>query len=394
MSLFFLVFGSVIVGGAAYLASRIMSYSGPVHSSLLRAPLFLVTLGFCILQFIVPVLSRWGATPSEYLWVSRLGYVTLGIAGVLFFHFLALDVLEFLRGKLAWGHSLNRDWFRMPTAIWVLMSGFSMSAWGIKRAWDRPQVETVSIPLLGWAGKTLQKPFRILQITDLHIGPLIREEMIDGVIAAASGHEVDIVVITGDLLDGLVSDIGPLVARLIQGLRAERGIYYITGNHEFYWGAAAWVRFLRELGVTVLENESQIFEHESEAKFVLIGVHDLQADDIDPVLRCDIDQAIASIASEHRELPRVLLAHNPNMYKRYEGRHSIDLQLSGHTHGGQFYPWAFLVQLVYRYSKGLYRHSNGTWIYVGRGTGFWGPPQRLGVPSEITIVALTPPPVA
>ena len=166
---------------------------------------------------------------------------------------------------------------------------------------------------------------------------------------------------------------------------SERGTFFVTGNHEYYSGAAAWVAELRRLGVQVLMNEHVVLRHGT-AALVLGGVTECNAQHYDPAQRSDPAAALAGAPASAGA--RVLLAHQPRSADAAE-RAGFQLQLSGHTHGGQFLPWNLFVRLQQPFTAGLHR-LRSLWVYTSRGTGYWGPPKRLGAPSEITRLRLVP----
>ncbi|MCG8591894.1 MAG: metallophosphoesterase, partial [Proteobacteria bacterium] len=170
------------------------------------------------------------------------------------------------------------------------------------------------------------------------------------------------------------------------GLRARLGVFFVTGNHDHYSGARAWATLAGELGMRVLRNEHVEIGSGADA-FALAGVDDHRAGLLPGDSGGeDLDAALAGIRPE---LPVILLAHDPSTFKRAHAR-GIALQLSGHTHGGQIWPFRYLVRLAIPFVAGLYRRANA-WLYVSRGTGFWGPPMRLGAPAEITELTLRSP---
>jgi predicted MPP superfamily phosphohydrolase len=223
-----------------------------------------------------------------------------------------------------------------------------------------------------------------VQISDLHVGPTIRRSFVQKVVETANGLKPDAIVVTGDSVDGRVSDLRPHIEPFAQ-LRATHGVFGVTGNHEYYSGAEGWVRELRRLGVEMLMNEHRVLRHQG-ASLVLAGVTDYSAGHFDPGQASDPQRALQSAPAGMR--PRILLAHQPRSADAAE-RAGADLQLSGHTHGGQFLPWRWFVPLQQPYVAGLHRHGR-MWIYTSRGTGYWGPPKRLGAPSEITRLRLKP----
>ncbi len=187
--------------------------------------------------------------------------------------------------------------------------------------------------------------------------------------------------ITGDLVDGSVGQLADDVAPLA-GLRSKEGAFFVTGNHEYYSGADAWVRELRRLGLRVLINEHVVVRR-GDAQLVVAGVTDFGAVHFD---RARASDPAAALAGSPAGAMRLLLAHQPRSAAAAEAA-GFDLQLSGHTHGGQFLPWNFFVRLQQPFTAGLHRWRR-MWVYTSRGTGYWGPPKRFGAPSEITLLRL------
>jgi uncharacterized protein len=225
--------------------------------------------------------------------------------------------------------------------------------------------------------------FTIAQITDVHIGPTIARDYVEAVIDVVNGLNADVVAITGDLVDGSVSQLAQHTAPLAR-INARHGTYFVTGNHEYYSGAHAWIAELRRLGVTVLLNEHVVLDHDG-AAVVVAGVTDSSAHHFVPAHRSDPRIAISGAPHESVKL---LLAHQPRSAFAAAPA-GFDLQLSGHTHGGQFLPWNFFVRFQQPFTAGLARLGT-LWVYTSRGTGYWGPPKRLGAPSEITRLRLVP----
>ena len=225
------------------------------------------------------------------------------------------------------------------------------------------------------------KGLRIVQVSDLHVGPTIKREYVESVVKQVNELNPDLIFFTGDMVDGsvehLMDDVEPL-----RNLRAKYGTYFVTGNHEYYSGVEYWLMKVAELGMTHLKNEHRIIEIEGE-KLAIAGVTDLMAHQIDPSHRSNPRAAVAGIPAD---MPTILLAHQPGTANALEGL-KIDLMVCGHTHGGQYYPFKYAVSLAHPYVAGLYRQGK-TQVYVNQGTGYWGPPLRLGIPSEITLFEL------
>jgi predicted MPP superfamily phosphohydrolase len=190
------------------------------------------------------------------------------------------------------------------------------------------------------------------------------------------------VAITGDLVDGSVRDLSAHTAPLRE-LSARHGVFFVTGNHEYYSGEPAWTAELRRLGLTVLKNQHVILQHDG-ASLLLAGVNDYSAHHFDPAQRSD--PAAALHGANSGSAPKILLAHQPSTAEAAADA-GFDVQLSGHTHGGQFWPWNLFVGYFQRFTAGLNRLGN-LQVYVSVGTGYWGPPNRFIVPGEITRIRL------
>jgi predicted MPP superfamily phosphohydrolase len=228
--------------------------------------------------------------------------------------------------------------------------------------------------------------FTIAQITDLHVGPTIGEREVRRVVEQTNALRPDLVAVTGDLVDGGVAELGRTIAELGK-LRARHGVFFVTGNHEYYSGVEEWLAYLPRLGIRVLRNE-RVPVGDAGASIDLAGVDDWSAGRFGMGHGMDLDRALAG-RDPDRAL--VLLAHQP----RGVGdavRAGVDLQISGHTHGGQIFPFSLLVAAFYPYVRGLHVHREADragQIFVSCGTGYWGPPMRLGAPAEIAKIVLT-----
>ena len=253
---------------------------------------------------------------------------------------------------------------------------------GFINARRRAVVRNVDVPIAGLPAQL--HGFSIVQISDIHVGTTIKNGYVSRIVDAVNALDADMIAITGDLVDGSVQRLSSHTQPLRQ-LAARHGTFFVTGNHEYYSGANAWIAEMRRLGLSVLLNEHVVLEHDGEA-VVIAGVTDYSAHHFDPAQRSDPAAAIAGAPTSAGV--RVLLAHQPRSAFA-AAKAGFDVQLSGHTHGGQFFPWNLLVKLVEPFAAGLHR-LDSLWVYVSRGTGYWGPPKRFGAPSEITHLRLVP----
>jgi predicted MPP superfamily phosphohydrolase len=269
---------------------------------------------------------------------------------------------------------------KTASAVAVPLLAVIATVIGFIDARRRPRVVEVLVPLAELAPAL--RGFTIAQISDVHIGPTIKREFLRRIVEIVNSLDVDLIAITGDLVDGSVEQLAEHVEPL-RGLHARHGTYFVTGNHEYYSGAPAWITELRRLGLRVLLNEHVVLDHGGSG-ILIAGVTDYSAHHFEPSHRSDPEAALAGAPVSLR--PRVLLAHQPRTAAAAADA-GFDLQLSGHTHGGQFWPWNLFVRLQQPFTAGLHRLGR-LWVYTSRGSGYWGPPKRLGVPSEIARVRL------
>jgi hypothetical protein len=272
--------------------------------------------------------------------------------------------------------ALGLDAIARWTALAVPALALAITALGYLNARRTAAVVQVEVPIQGLPAAL--HGFTVAQISDIHVGPTIKGAYLSAIVQAVNRLGADMVAITGDLVDGSVQELAHHVAPLA-ALRSRHGTYFVTGNHEYYSGAHAWIAELRRLGVSVLMNEHVVLTHGA-GSLVLAGVTDWSAHHFDEAHRSDA-QAAADGAPADAGL-RVLLAHQPRSAPA-AAEAGFDVQLSGHTHGGQFWPWNFFVPLQQPFTAGLHK-LHDLWVYTSRGTGYWGPPKRLGAPSEIT----------
>ncbi|WP_374349308.1 metallophosphoesterase [Chitinimonas sp.] len=308
--------------------------------------------------------------------LAWLGLVIMGLFSSLLILTLARDIGLLLTSLfLLPSHALLHY-----SAIAVIAAALLVTLAGYINARRLAQVVEIDVPLANLPDAL--HGFTIAQISDIHVGPTIKRDYLDRIVDRVNALNADVVAITGDLVDGSVDSLAPHTAPLAR-LRARHGSFLVTGNHEYYSGGHDWIAEFRRLGLTVLMNEHVLLKH-GDGHLLLAGVPDYTAHHFDEAHRSDPQAALANAPANAGA--RVLLAHQPRSASAAAAA-GFDLQLSGHTHGGQFWPWNLFVPLQQPYTAGLNR-LQGLWVYVSRGTGYWGPPKRFGAPSEITRLRL------
>jgi predicted MPP superfamily phosphohydrolase len=266
------------------------------------------------------------------------------------------------------------------TAQLVVGLAAFVTAVGFAGARRRARIVSVEVPLANLPPAL--HGFSIAQISDVHVGSQIKQQYVDAIVDAVNGLNADLIAVTGDLVDGSVPDLSRHIAPLGR-LSARHGAFLVTGNHEYYSGERAWTAEFTRLGLRVLLNEHVVVRHGG-APLVVAGVTDYSAHHFNPEQRSDPVAALWGAPAD--AAARILLAHQPRSASAAASA-GFDLQLSGHTHGGQFWPWNLFVRLQQPFTAGLHRLNN-LWVYISRGTGYWGPPNRFGAPSEITLLKL------
>ena len=316
-------------------------------------------------------------------WVQEDRVAWVGMLAMGFFSsLLVLTVMRDVALLLATLFGLASTRVAMASALAVPLLAAAVTLLGFINARRLAKVVQVDVPIVGLPASL--HGYAIAQISDIHVGATIKRGYLEAIVERLNGLQADAIAITGDLVDGSVSRLREHTEPLSR-LRARDGIFFVTGNHEYYSGAEQWIAELRRLGVTVLLNE-HVMRERGGAGIMLAGVTDYTAHLFHESHRSS--PTLAAAGAPANVMVKILLAHQPRSAAA-AAEAGFDLQLSGHTHGGQFFPWNLFVPLQQPFVAGLDRLAN-MWVYTSRGTGYWGPPKRFGAPSEITHLRLVP----
>jgi predicted MPP superfamily phosphohydrolase len=308
--------------------------------------------------------------------LTWIGTTFIGFWGTFGLISIPIDLVDFVYSLFNDGHSFRTQNFHVA----VLLVAVAMVCAGYLTVLFGPKVVEVDV-------EDTRLPdsfhnFRIAQISDLHIGPTVQTRYVKRVVEKTNALVPDLIVITGDLVDAHTESIKHHLQPLAN-LKAKHGVFYVTGNHEYYWGVKTLLPELEKLGLNILMNQNRVIEM-GDSKLLLAGIPDPAGSHVFDLHNPDIAEARRT--SDKTDY-NILLAHRPDPY-RWAEDHGFHLQFSGHTHAGQFFPFSLFIPLAHKYYRGLNRHGN-LWLYVNSGTGYWGPANRFGVAPEITLAKLT-----
>jgi uncharacterized protein len=362
-----------ILGGVHYfLWARLARDPGWPAPVVRTMGIALVVLGATIPIGIIATRALSRDVASPFAWVA---YVWMGVMFVLFLTLLPMELVR-VGARVVGVDPERRVALARILAGLAGIIGVVESGVGIASVLSRVSVKQVKVPLAKLPKEL--SGYTIVQLTDIHVGPTIGRAFIEQIVRTTNAIAPDMIAITGDLVDGSVESLGALVEPL-RDLRAKDGVFFVTGNHEYYSGVDAWLAHLRTLGIRVLRNERVPLRDGLD----LAGVDDTSAHNFGHGHGQDLEGAMRG---RDKERAVVLMAHQPKAVVE-ACKLGVDLQLSGHTHGGQIWPWGYAVRIDQPHVAGLHDHE-GTAIYVSRGTGYWGPPLRVGAPAEITRIEL------
>ncbi|MCP4809980.1 MAG: metallophosphoesterase [Proteobacteria bacterium] len=317
--------------------------------------------------------------------IQLAGFLNMGLVSVAWFFMMFKDlawlaargVSKLVNGPLE--DPERRQLFGRALTGGVFASAAGIVGLGFAQTKARAGIERTDVPVVGL--DPALDGFTIAQISDIHVGATVQKDLVGQIVEAVNELSPDLIAVTGDLVDGSVPGLTPHVAPLGE-LTARHGVFFVTGNHEYYSGVHPWLDKCRELGMDVLLDEHRVVDHDG-GTVIVAGVADYSAGRMEPDHISDPHAAFEGAPDGFR----LLLAHQPRSYVEALAA-GTQLQLSGHTHAGQYAPFTALIHLAQPFVEGLNAVSDTMWIYINRGTTWWGPPVRLGAPQEISLLTL------
>ena len=378
--MYFLIIALIVAtAGSAVTIKTLIGYT-PINTWLKVLISFFVVLGWTAPLYSRYLRKAYAFLGNAYPYIYNAIYILFGFVFILFVLLVLRDFFWFLGWRLSriWTAS---DWLNPRNGIYIAKANLIAvcisiiaTVWAVWEGTKIPDVKTVIIE-----NPNIDKEYRFVMLSDLHITRSIPKEHISKIVAEANDLRPDAVFLVGDIIDDRTKYISAQLGEL-KALKAPLGIYAVSGNHELYNGLNLWQRNFKRLGIKVLINDGTRLEN---SKIYVAGIPDLNTA-FSPYFRINFSKAFRS--SRNNDY-KILLSHYPNL-SEYPNR-KYDLQLSGHTHGGQIFPFHYLSWQANKYLAGLYDVENYK-LYVSRGAGYWGPPMRLFAPSEITEIILKP----
>jgi predicted MPP superfamily phosphohydrolase len=371
MSPALLVFTAILFFSYFYIGIRLASNS--LHWVVL---LFLFTLlfSFPFVHWHYEAVS-W---PRAKVLLQRSIYLALGFSSWLLVLTFVRDILIFFT-FLFGGPFIADHMVDFSSGFPLFFIALALTFAGTWQAYYGVHLHEISVPISNLPADL--DGFRIAQISDLHVGPTIGEKYVRKVVDLVKSAKPDITALTGDIGDGLVASLKESIQPLKELSPAGR-IFYVPGNHEYYWKVDEWLAEFAKLGATVLNNCGIRIDHNGKSIWIG-GVSDPAGTLLSRENTPNVKKAASG--SEGSDF-KLLLSHRPSLAQAASDA-GFNLQLSGHTHGGQFWPWTYVVQYFHLYVMGLVRHDK-IWLYVSPGTGSWGPPMRVGTTPEVTLLKL------
>jgi len=341
-------------------------------------PYAMLVFGLMVMAFIARIsisVVDYNSLLKAFAWV---GYTVIGVMSILFCVAILKDTLSFFEAR--WSReSVSPDrrlFFSKSAGAAMAFATLPVSGYGVHSALSEPEIKRVVIEKRNLPSAL--EGFKIVQLTDIHLGPTIGEDVLRDLVGRVNRIDPDIVLITGDLVDGAAGIIKSYVRPLAD---LETEVFFVSGNHEYYSGWKEWGKVLKDLGVIVLDNSSHVLES-CNGRVQIAGVPDTSSGNF------GFEAPNIEKAKGHGNYDfSILMSHRPEIADDV-AKFGFDLQVSGHTHGGQYFPWNVAIHLFHKYVKGLYEIKDMK-LYVSQGTAYWGPPMRIGTEAEITEFILT-----
>ncbi len=368
-SLFFLSFIAVMALLNFYIYKRFFKKLHPPFNryAFVIPSILMLGEGLFVLEAMLRILKQ---SPFIYFILSA----SIGITFLLFVTALIYDLNLSIFRRVPYQES-RRKFIKILFDTTMLILAFSYLFKGLKGGLSKPILNTINVTIPGFSNND----YLLVQLSDIHVGRTIKKSFVEELVQRTNAQNPDLVVITGDLvdhdIDHIKDDLAPLKNISVPS-------YFILGNHEYFHGADAIIEYIKSLGIKVMLNEN-IQINDKDIRFNLIGMTDVMGERIGQY-PMDINKAYEGI---DESLPSIVLAHQPKAILRLKDR-PCDLMLSGHTHGGQIFPFGLLVMVDQPYLAGLYQHTQSQQIFVSRGAGYWGPPIRVMAPSEISKIVI------
>jgi uncharacterized protein len=381
-----LIFFTLICGGiAAYCAMRLIEpFAFEETQATLVKGFAAVVSGLIFGAFLLtPLSSRRSA--NIFMIIAFIAFGFLSITLVLVLTWDSVRLLCFAFAKMGAPEDFLLPWNWKNTQHQLVSGGIltgavTLSLAALYNASKPALVRTIDIPITGLNPGL--NGFRIVQISDIHIGQAVTRKRVVQIVDQCNSLDADIIAVTGDLADGDAKRLRDSAAPLAK-LQARHGVWFVTGNHDYYSGVDPWCKLAEELNMKVLINASQLIAFNGQ-KVQIAGVTDPSGG----VFKKGHAPELAQARGQQLADFRLLLAHQPDCAETAASL-GFDLQLSGHTHGGQYFPFNLMIHLVQRYVAGHYQVGEMA-LFVHRGTTWWGPPMRLGSRHEIALLQLKP----
>lgn len=368
--IFIVVFLSILALTNYYIYQRFLCQLSPRFHRIGQRLMIIIMAGEIIfvansIANIIP------ASPIVYIVLSTL----IGITFMMFVVSLIYDITVSCSRRVPCNHQLRRT-IKLIFDTTILVAAACYLCLGFAQGLKQPEINDVIVRIKDFP----INGFTIVQLSDLHIGHTVRADFLKKVVARTNAIQPNMVVITGDLFDLSAEN---LEKELLPLVDLDAPTFFVTGNHEYYHGVEATLKLVQSLGIKPLTNQAIRFDND-DVSFNLIGLNDLTGERF-ATRKPDVEGAYRNV---DQAKPTIVLSHQPKSISLVDGKR-CDLMLSGHTHGGQIFPFGLLVKLDQPYLSGLYQHTQGQQIFVSRGTGYWGPPLRVHAPSEISRIVIT-----